>query len=560
MTQSLNTVPLQFAYRLLMFDYTGHDRVKLWMQQLPSELPVELPLIEQSQLIASLQQRQTFTILIQAPLNPLIIRNWYSNHLRIQGWLQWQSEETIVDLRDFHIFGSQLYGHGYGSNSLLVFRYYPKSIWLTLQTYPSVENVTFVKLKLSARNMSTLPSEKEWERNTLNLLPLPQLAPPPSTDIKKLRAGGSNKEWNSEAQVQTLLNELDLLTHYEEQLVQSSWTKQLSDVQDGLLWSVWNLHDRNNQTWQLVLSFIADTNKPNHYAASLRLLNLDDFEYILPPATIDVVSPTESIPEEVLWHFLSDDFSSRNSKQLWVGQLPPTLPNSLNFPEQTEVLGSLVEENQQIDLFLRVSLPSKQICELLIKQLVDFGWQQWTGPTDFEGPGFVTSILPRVTQCSLLHPTDGSQCIVICNSVTLNCTDVTIRWLPSVGQPGAPPGESNRSRLQGELVRKSIPTLALADQTEVIRRTIQTGDRFMFSAYLITSLSIEVLVNHYQTEMRQAGWQQQVMSQVENCHLSLWSFIDEQRQLWQGVLYFLAVPNKTTQFTGLLRIEPLNYK
>ena len=76
--------------------------------------------------------------------------------------------------------------------------------------------------------------------------------------------------------------------------------------------------------------------------------------------------------------------------------------------------------------------------------------------------------------------------------------------------------------------------------------------------YLITSLSIEVLVNHYQTEMQQAGWQQQALSQVENFHLSLWSFIDEQKQLWQGVLYFLAVPNKTTQFTGLFRIEPLN--
>jgi len=539
-----------------MSNYTISNKIQIWLEQLPDELPVELPLIEQSQVIASLQEGQTFTILMRVPLHPLRIQSWYSNRLRIIGWLQWQPDEVLVD---FHMFGTRTSGHGYDPNPLLTFRYHPQLLSLTLQTYPIDENTTFLKLKVFANNLFYSSHQEEWECNVINLLPVPQLVSPPDANIRKLHAGGSEKEWDSEAEVQTLLNGLDLLTHYDAQLVESGWTRQLSRVQERLLWSVWNLHDRNNQVWQLLLSFVADSNHPNHYATSLRLVNLDEFDHTLPPVKIDVSSSIEAIPEEVLWQFFSDDFFHDSStKQLLIGQLPSMILNLPKFPEETEVLGSFIEENLQINLFLRVLLSSNQVCELLTQQMIDLNWQQWSSWNDFEGVGFTTSVLPRLIQATFFHPINRSQCVVIFNSVALNCTDVTLRWLPSSEQENNLSGENIRSIVQSELAQKPIPTLALAKQTEVIQRTTQMEEGVVSVVYIITSLSIEALADHYQTEMQQAGWQQQATSQLDNCHLSLWVFIDEQEQSWQGILNFLVRPERVAHYTGLLRIEPLN--
>jgi hypothetical protein len=590
MVQPSQLVPLQLALRLLMPDPMIGERVQFSLGELPDELPIELPLPDQSQVVASLQQEQVaFTILIQVPQPSLLIQSWYSNRLRALGWLQWQSDEEPIGLINFHLLGDPAPGQRNAPVSYLTFCYRPQSLTLTLRFRSATNNSTHVKLKLS--NNRVLPSlhQEEWEGNMLNWLPIPQLVPPSGMRILRGRhLSGSEKALRSEARIQTSLSSDLLLNHYSTQLAQSGWTQQAGEEQDGLWWSIWKLQDQQDQMWQLLLSFVADENHVDQFTASLRILNVNDFEQVMPPTSVPIPS-TESIPEDILRQLVSEDyFPDIETQQLWIGQLPPRLPASLEFPEQTQVLGSLAEEENKIELFLTASLPLNQIYEHLTEQLFKLGLREFSNLSDYENLGFTLSRKRRWEQTTFIHPCDQTECWLTFNAIALNSTDIRIAWLlpfkeinnlPVENAPSTSrklgneallpivvlPEQANNlfvedapSTPQKPWSETPFPKLSVPEQTEVISRELKyTNENYTFTVYIITSLPAAVLTAHYQTEMQRTGWQQLVTSQNGNCYLSLWSFTTEQGRVWQGILNLLARPGRQDQYTGYLEIKPL---
>ncbi|NJO52030.1 MAG: hypothetical protein HC840_24415 [Leptolyngbyaceae cyanobacterium RM2_2_4] len=223
----------------------------------------------------------------------------------------------------------------------------------------------------------------------LNWLPIPQLVPPSGMRILRGRhLSGSEKALRSEARIQTSLSSDLLLNHYSTQLAQSGWTQQAGEEQNGLWWSIWKLQDQQDQMWQLLLSFVADENYVDQFTASLRILNVNDFEQVMPPASVPIPS-TESILEDILRQLISSDFfPDIETQQLWIGQLPPGLPATLEFPEQTQVLGSLAEQGNKAELFLTVPLPLIQIWDYLTEQLFSLGWREPHNWSEYENLGF----------------------------------------------------------------------------------------------------------------------------------------------------------------------------
>ncbi|NJL37858.1 MAG: hypothetical protein HC899_14810 [Leptolyngbyaceae cyanobacterium SM1_4_3] len=421
----------------------------------------------------------------------------------------------------------------------------------------------------------------------LNWLPIPQLVPPSGMRILRGRhLSGSEKALRSEARIQTSLSSDLLLNHYSTQLAQSGWTQQAGEEQNGLWWSIWKLQDQQDQMWQLLLSFVADENYVDQFTASLRILNVNDFEQVMPPASVPIPS-TESILEDILRQLISSDFfPDIETQQLWIGQLPPGLPATLEFPEQTQVLGSLAEQGNKAELFLTVPLPLIQIWDYLTEQLFSLGWREPHNWSEYENLGFTLSRKGRWEQTNFVHPRDGIECWLTFKAIALNCTDVKVTWLlpfkednpPVENAPSTPqelweqallpivvlpeqtrlPTEDTPSTSQKPWGEIPFPKLSVPEQTEVIpRETKYTNENYTFMVYIITSLSVAALVTHYQTEMQRTGWQQQVTSQNENCYLSLWSFITEQGRVWQGILNLLARPERRDQYTGYLEIKPL---
>jgi hypothetical protein len=568
------------------------ERVQFWLGELPNELPIELPLPDQSQVVASLQQEQAaFTILIQAPQPPLLIQSWYSNRLRALGWLQWQSSENLTSLVMFHMLGDPAVGQRDAPVSSLTFCYRPQSLTLILKFRPTTNNATSVKLELSGNSVFSSPCHEEWERNMLNLLPIPQLVPPPGTHALRGRhLSGSNKALKSEFRLQTSCSSDLLLAHYNTQLAQSGWTQQAGAKQDRLLWSAWTLHDQRNQSWQLLLSFLADSSHSDQYTASFRMLSLNDFDRVMPPACASPSSSAESVPEDVLRQLVSEDFfPNLETQQLWIGQLPPGLPASLEFPEQTQVLGSLVDQGSEIELFLTVSLPLIQIWEHLTEQLFSLGWREFSNWSDYESLGFTLSRKRRWEQTTFVHPRDETECCLTFIASALDQTDVKVKWLlpfKETDELSAENAPSTAQRPWGEALLPIVvlpepgsnllveeepsapqkpwdgtpfPRLPVPERTEVIsRESAYNNESCTVTVYIITPLPAAVLAVHYQTEMQRAGWQQQITSQDENCYLSFWSFTNEQGRVWQGGLNFLARPGRMGQYTGFLKIEPLN--
>jgi hypothetical protein len=578
MVQSSNLVPLPLALRLLTPVLRIDGNVKVWLGQLPDQLPIELPILDQGEVTASLQQGQIFTILMQTPQSPLLTQSIYSNRLRALGWLQWQPNV------DFNLFIRSQGRHS--RTSSLTFCHHPQALTLTLQTRSTADNITCVKLKLFRNDLHNSPCQEEWERNAENLMPIPQLVPPPNTDVpipiadlppsrqeaelQKRTAGGTESEWYSVSNLRTSLSGCDLLAHYETQLSQAGWKQQAGEAQDRLWWSAWILHDQHDRLWQLLLNFTADddsNSNSNHYLASLQMSNLDAFEPVVLPVSVPLVTSPESIREDVLWQFLSDDFSlNTDTKQLWVGQLPPTFSIALELPEQTQVLGSLVrenieEENTEIILFLTVPLSLDRASEYLNEQLHHLGWLEASSWKIFKAVGFVTSLPERLNQETFNHLTDGSECTTQFTPVTPNCTDIEIFWrLPSKPADQSQ-RESMRAMLQTEieicqieLSSFSIPTLAQLDQTEVALGAGNSRGLSMSGVCILTSLPVTVLANHYDAEMQRAGWQLQVTSQSSDCYFSLWSFTDQKGQLWRGVLNLLTRPERSNQYTASLKI------
>lgn len=590
MVQSSRSVPLQLALRLLRSPASFNAKVKIWLGQLPDELPIEIPLLDHALVIASRQQKHNSAILLQIPQSALWVQTVYSNRLRAIGWLQCYSDAEAID---FNLFTSTRPPASLPKR--LTFFYHPLSLTLVIETRSMQENLTQVRLSLDRSINDSLDSagQQEWAHSPFNLLPLPQLMPPPDSEIPPSMAnlpssrsianrgrggGGSNIDWYSKSNLQTSLSGSALMAHYDAQLEQVGWTRQAGEAPDRSLWSVWTLRDRQNQLLQLLLSFVADGDFPDHYAASLCLLNLNHIDQIMLPASAPATDSALSISEDVVRQFLADDFSaSAEAKQFWVGQLPPKFPDAIVLPTQTEVLGSLSEESEgdRTTVFLIAPLTPDQFWQHLTEPLLRAGWQILRPDTRPKDLGFVATERPWQSD-GFISPT-GDECYLSLETVERNCFDVALRWnsrtvdqlnqelaakianLPNFTLQSPEQTEDEPAAAAIPLWSNTFPapTLRLPEQTEVFQRT--TGDsneELRFCADITTSLSAAALVNPYQVEMQQAGWQLQATSQRETCYFSLWSLTVQGRS-WQGTLSLLAHPERRDRFTASLNIQPL---
>ena len=240
-------IPQHLLDRLLSNPLLYKGEVKLTVERLTANLPVELPAIEQAKVAASVSYgEKEFYIFLDIPDTPQNIQTIYRNILRGKGWLQLpRNEEDIFSRLGFN----DRFDPDFTES--ITFCNQKENASLILTTPPSENSITKATLKLEL-NPLNYSCQAEWENKVWiqNIL-MPILIQPPKTEItKNIESGGSNANYKTTAIITTKLDRQTLFDRYYSQMEQMGWLKIASAEEDLLSFSLWNLKDSDNSNWR----------------------------------------------------------------------------------------------------------------------------------------------------------------------------------------------------------------------------------------------------------------------------------------------------------------------
>lgn len=255
--------------------------------------------------------------------------------------------------------------------------------------------------------------------------------------------------------------------------------------------------------------------------------------------------------------------SGEENVQILAGQLPDSLPADLPLPEGAQIIGSVVNPGSvaggpgYTEILLQVNQSPEEIYSLYQQQLLDEGWQLHEVPEVNEGfiaeeatetPQVSSSINSSRLFCSpsqaaYLHVTTAP-------SQTNSSTAVNLALrTPYVESQSSSPFECFPG-----IEEALLPGLTLPANAQLISGGSSVGNDGASSDVVIqTDLEAEALINHYATQLQQAGWTQVETSEVG---LSRWSYQDEEGRNWQGLLLISEIqgtPDYYSAYVQMLR-------
>jgi hypothetical protein len=99
---------------------------------------------------------------------------------------------------------------------------------------------------------------------------LPQLTPPPETEVQSVGGGGSGDSVSGEAELVSALPVMELADHYAMQLEAAGWERLAESATGDLAWSGWSFADEQGNPWTATLYFVRQGGAEDEYLAELR--------------------------------------------------------------------------------------------------------------------------------------------------------------------------------------------------------------------------------------------------------------------------------------------------
>lgn len=217
---------------------TGNGEMKILIGSLPDDLPIDLPLPDGAQVVASVQEPSAFTqVILDVPQPPDEVESFYTQTLTELGWElapQHQPGGGFVSTWDA---GGQ---YCLGENDA----------YLAVRTVDVFEDLTDVRLTLQAP-VEYFPCRVEdasYMDAGSRLIPF--LESPKDVQITSNGAGSSNdgSAYNT-ADLQTSLSIDELLTHYNAQLAHAGWEMVDQGTSEVVAWSAWKFLDDQGDEW-----------------------------------------------------------------------------------------------------------------------------------------------------------------------------------------------------------------------------------------------------------------------------------------------------------------------
>jgi hypothetical protein len=268
MAQTMNASSDETLLRQMVLRLAG-AQAQILLRQLPSQLPVELPMPEQADLIGSLTspygQQNSYIIMLDVPQSIEQVQAYYRQALQSAGW----RENSGFYFRTIGFVSS------IAMPETLIFCNSAYEVQLSADRLSETPAITTVYLVLNSAQTGSSVCTTRAQSSPYRIedsIPLPVLTPPADAQVNaNVSGGGSDTEWSSKAEIVSSMDSQALATHYLRQLVQAGWTQQSSETNGSITWSFLTLRDDQGQIWQGFLT-IAGLEEANQYAASVIVL------------------------------------------------------------------------------------------------------------------------------------------------------------------------------------------------------------------------------------------------------------------------------------------------
>jgi hypothetical protein len=239
------------ALRLLSQNYgLGHSSraTELIVGRLPDEMPADVPILEDSQVIGALVSEvmgyKGYIVILGSDFPPEQIYDLYDARLRAAGW----------DKPDWDSFLGRG-GFTAGHSIHRMFAYYKGDEGPTLHVlaYDVADGSSEVRLNLNTvpqprQNREQMERMAQMHAFTVEQI-IPDLKPPRGGWQQPGGSSGGGNHWNSNTEMVTEQDASSVAAHYISQLEVGGWIRVGEGQQDGLAWSIWDYVDKEGEPW-----------------------------------------------------------------------------------------------------------------------------------------------------------------------------------------------------------------------------------------------------------------------------------------------------------------------
>lgn len=567
-------IPQHLLLRLLSTSWLYQGEIKLTLNQLPACLPLELPIIEQAKVIASLNYGENNCyIFLDIPKSPKEIQTRYRNVLIGKGW---QKLETNIDI--CYRVGFNDYNVPYSTDST-TYCNKKENASLILTISSSDNSITKATLKLGL-DLSCSPCKAEWEQQgIINNIPMPIFINPPQTEIiKRIENSGGESNYNTAVIITTELARKTLFTSYYSQIEEMGWKILTVAENDLLSISCWEFTDSNNNNWHGLFSGTKLSKNNDKYLVNFKIVNQDIIDNYFASAIQAIpLNNNKQISRELAQRILVNTYATdKLEEKLLISQLPSQLPFKLPLLEKTEIVGSLIREDSFL-ILLEVPHSPAIIEQFYQEHLTAADWEKSSIASDaFKNNGFISSGYKPFEMNLFCNKKQGWELYFNTHPSQANYTDVRLQIKKSTSNSlcSFPLNGENQNNEMNLLEQISAPILNPPDKAEVlffnpsgsggISYTIQRNGsinsiKYFSDAIIQTKLCIEELANYYFAQMPKYGWKKISEVKQKLLALGLWTFQNEQGNNFQAIISIIKNKKSSEQYSANLEIISIKY-
>jgi hypothetical protein len=579
-------IPREFIHHLLEHHYMSRSPVRLWSGQLPPQLPIQIPLAKDSQVVASLLDGQsTYTVLLESARSEAAQRVFYRDRLRKAGWSQLKfsssgrvigeeptltqpSTSNAVKSKIILYSGAKTLFGSFDLTRIMHFCHRPDDAELELRAIPRWGKMTPLRIDITPKNGLLCRRDSSFD------FPEPpftvSLAAP--TGSQGFNSGGSwqaNKgEWS--ATLKSSLTDAELLPHYESQLRQLGWSAIAQSKDKPLLWSIWTFQDQKQQRWQGILSLAPLGSLTDRHLVRFQAINIaQSTKSPYPPITPATSNLRSLVPYAQAVKLIRYLFESQEMPHFLVNKLPARLPSQFPLPADARVIGSLLRHpSQDMQILLESSLPWQQIQRFYRKHFEAEGWRDQISESSKQmNFGFEPNSLMQVAfLCKPGHklrpyittlPLTNGLTSVSVSLTYAEATDCNTEYVGGVGQDAtAAKKQADQMQQETNARLEPLPRLSPLPDSEVVSGGAQgqLNQSLQSSALISVSEPFETLAAHYKAQMQKTGWTQQASLSHPIGASSLWLKKDRKQQTWQAVLTLILIQG-TQQYAAYLNLD-----
>jgi len=233
----------ELAERLLSPQYSNplgqQTSIQLLVGQLPSNLPLKLPIPPGATLLGSAVRSQGdqnlagADIILNVPGTAEAVLNLYEKEFQAQNWKA---------QRNFP--GNPMPG-GFQPAPMLLNRVFCKSTQgplAVVSVEPQSAGPNHVRLSIDTLGSSSCAySPSSYPGSDPAAQRIPPLYAPKGTTVQSTGGGGGGDRWSTDAVAETNLSAAQLEEHFAQQLKQAGWQQTASGDTPSLAWSTWTL-------------------------------------------------------------------------------------------------------------------------------------------------------------------------------------------------------------------------------------------------------------------------------------------------------------------------------